>query len=556
MANLSVKNAAGTAVDLKATGDGSATPFSTDHTISDGTDMLAINADGSINVSGVATATNQTAGNTLTGAVTETAPASDTASSGLNGRLQRIAQRLTSLIALLPTSLGQKAKTASLAVVLASDQDALPITDNSGSLTVDGTVSVTGTVTVDGSGTTQPVSAVSLPLPSGASTAANQATGNASLSSLETKIGEVQASPTANTVLDRLKAITTAITGTLTVATHAVTQSGTWTVQPGNTANTTAWKVDGSAVTQPISAAALPLPSGAATAAKQPALGTAGSASTDVITVQGIASGTAQPVSDAGGSLTVDSPGLPTALGSTTAAASMPVALSTDGTFATLSGAVTETAPASDTASSGLNGRLQRIAQRLTSLIALLPTSLGQKTMANGLAVTVASDQTAIPISDNSGSITVDTPDTVITITPTLDTSAYAAGDLFFDTTAITSAVTANGGVAILNSIHILDEDDQGPTLQFVFLDTNNSLGTINAAPSISDTNARKIIGTISNAIGTWIDIGDCRIMTITNIGMVLKADAASSNLHVAAITSSVTTQTASGVRVQLGFLR
>lgn len=35
----------------------------------------------------------------LTGALTETAPATDTASSGLNGRLQRIAQRLTSLIA-------------------------------------------------------------------------------------------------------------------------------------------------------------------------------------------------------------------------------------------------------------------------------------------------------------------------------------------------------------------------------------------------------------------------------------------------------------------------
>jgi hypothetical protein len=35
--------------------------------------------------------------------------------------------------------------------------------------------------------------------------------------------------------------------------TIAATQSGTWTVQPGNTANTTAWKVDGSAVTQPVS---------------------------------------------------------------------------------------------------------------------------------------------------------------------------------------------------------------------------------------------------------------------------------------------------------------
>lgn len=63
---------------------------------------------------------------------------------------------------------------------------------------------------------------------------------------------------------------------------------------------------------------------------------------------------------------------------------------------ATLTGAVTETAPASDTASSGLNGRLQRIAQRITSLIALIPTSLGQKTMANSFAVTLASDQSAL----------------------------------------------------------------------------------------------------------------------------------------------------------------
>jgi len=74
---------------------------------------------------------------------------------------------------------------------------------------------------------------------------------------------------------------------------------------------------DGSSAiaTLPVSAASLPLPSGAATAAKQPAIGTAGTASTDVITVQGIASMTAlkidgsavtQPVSDGGGSLTVD----------------------------------------------------------------------------------------------------------------------------------------------------------------------------------------------------------------------------------------------------------
>lgn len=52
---------------------------------------------------------------------------------------------------------------------------------------------------------------------------------------------------------------TQAVSGTFWQATQPVSgtvtanQGGTWTVQPGNTANTTAWKVDGSAVTQPVS---------------------------------------------------------------------------------------------------------------------------------------------------------------------------------------------------------------------------------------------------------------------------------------------------------------
>ena len=61
-------------------------------------------------------------------------------------------------------------------------------------------------------------------------------------------------------------------------------------------------------------------------------------------------------------------------------------------------GATNETAAATDTATSGINGLLKRIAQRLTSLIALLPASLGQKTVANSLAVVVSSDQSAIPV--------------------------------------------------------------------------------------------------------------------------------------------------------------
>jgi hypothetical protein len=103
--------------------------------------------------------------------------------------------------------------------------------------------------------------------------------------------------------------------------------------------------VDGSGVTQPvsgsvsvtgtaaISAVSLPLPTGASTAAKQPALGTAGTPSADILTVQGAASMTAlkvdgsavtQPVS---GTITVNA-------GTNTSTASL--ALETGGNLASL----------------------------------------------------------------------------------------------------------------------------------------------------------------------------------------------------------------------------
>lgn len=202
------------------------------------------------------------------------------------------------------------------------------------------------------------ISATSLPLPTGAASAANQtsvqgvvgagtapadmAVGggiyNSTLPTLTTgQSAALQLDASGRLLVDG-SGVTQPVSGTL-----AATQSGIWTVQPGNTANTTAWlfnlgdvngsaaaalsdalanpttfalgsyslgwdatnsvwrrlqvdagtgviKVDGSAqtqpvsgtfwqATQPVSAAALPLPTGAATAANQTAAqGATGSA--------------------------------------------------------------------------------------------------------------------------------------------------------------------------------------------------------------------------------------------------------------------------------------
>jgi hypothetical protein len=105
----------------------------------------------------------------------------------------------------------------------------------------------------------------------------------------------------------------------------------------------------------------------------------------------------------------------PAALGGTTAANSLAVTLASDGTYATLAGGVTEAAPATDTASSGANGRLQRIAQRLTSLIALLPAALvsGRLDVNVGATVTpanVALDATVTTTNTEIGGLTEAAP--------------------------------------------------------------------------------------------------------------------------------------------------
>lgn len=96
----------------------------------------------------------------------------------------------------------------------------------------------------------------------------------------------------------------------------------------------------------------------------------------------------------------IDTTQAPT-VGSALSTASVPVVMATDDVMI---GSKTETAPASDTASSGLNGRLQRIAQRLTTLInSLIPTAT-----ANGMSrsrVTAAASTNATSVKASAGQV-------------------------------------------------------------------------------------------------------------------------------------------------------
>jgi hypothetical protein len=144
---------------------------------------------------------------------------------------------------------------------------------------------------------------------------------------------------------------------------------------------------------------------------------------------------------------------------------------------------------------------------------------------------------------------------TVIDVTPTLDTSAYANNDVLFNPVAIPLAVPRAQGWAKLDSLFVLDEDHQAQSIDFVFSRVANNLGTINAAVSITDALARDIVGLVSVITTDYKDLVGSHIAEIGNIGKWMNAAAATQSLFVSGILRSGTpTYTAAGLKLKLGF--
>ena len=132
---------------------------------------------------------------------------------------------------------GQNTMANSLPVTIASNQTAIPISDNGGSVTVDGSVTVSGTVTAN-TGLSQPLTDAQL------RASAVPISGTVAISNSSVEISNDVGNPVP-------------VSGTVTI-----TPSGTQTI-------TGSVSVSNFPATQPVSAASLPLPTGAATSSEQ-----------------------------------------------------------------------------------------------------------------------------------------------------------------------------------------------------------------------------------------------------------------------------------------------
>lgn len=145
---------------------------------------------------------------------------------------------------------------------------------------------------------------------------------------------------------------------------------------------------------------------------------------------------------------------------------------------------------------------------------------------------------------------------TVFDVTLSLDTSAYASGDLLADTQVLTSLFRVSDGTGVLQSIQIIDQDDQKSAFDIYYLSANNTMGTENSAPSISDANATAVLGPFSITVADYKDLGGVSVAWISNIGQPISAGSGTANGYIAVVNGTGTpTYTASGIKLRLGVL-
>lgn len=142
-----------------------------------------------------------------------------------------------------------------------------------------------------------------------------------------------------------------------------------------------------------------------------------------------------------------------------------------------------------------------------------------------------------------------------IPLTPTLDTSQYDNGDILFQPTEIVGAVRSSGARALLQSVFAIGEDDQGQGFDLLFFQSAVTFGTINAAPSISDSAARDFQGRVQIQSSDFYDLGGVRVADVSQLGRLIQAASTTRSIWVAGISRGTGTYTAAGLKFRFGFV-
>lgn len=146
----------------------------------------------------------------------------------------------------------------------------------------------------------------------------------------------------------------------------------------------------------------------------------------------------------------------------------------------------------------------------------------------------------------------------VFDLTPTCLTSALDAADVLADTEVLSACFRANDKTGLLQSLTVIDKDDNGAALKVYIFDANVSLGTEGAAVSITDANADNILAVIDIAASDYHDLIGSQVANIRNLSVPIKPPSGTDDLYVAIQGGSgnTSTYTASGLVLRFGIMQ
>jgi len=145
----------------------------------------------------------------------------------------------------------------------------------------------------------------------------------------------------------------------------------------------------------------------------------------------------------------------------------------------------------------------------------------------------------------------------VLDYTPTLDTNAYAQGDILFDFEALTlgeGGSASNPIKGTINTFVLLDKDDNGNQISVFFSDDSAAdLGTFNAAVSVTDAHAGTILGYVDTG-ATYEDMIGCKIIRPAAFTPI-PFESTDDKLYVGGVLrgSATPTHTAAGITMRIG---
>lgn len=133
----------------------------------------------------------------------------------------------------------------------------------------------------------------------------------------------------------------------------------------------------------------------------------------------------------------------------------------------------------------------------------------------------------------------------VFKINPTVDTSAYGAGDIIGGILTVSNWALSTGGSAILESVTVYDADNEKAGFELIFFDATPSGGTYadQGAPTWHANDAAKCIGRVTVATGDYVTTGGDAIACLRNI--MLPLPVAATSLFVLILATATPTYTA-----------